>query len=113
MTARSKSRALVCVLLALSLCAPILAIATPAVKQCGAAEFRVVAAQHSAVLLTRDGGGHDQARQRSSAPSLFTLIPLDSRGDDPVRVSAAVARLLPSSLWTGAPRSGRSPPAIS
>jgi hypothetical protein len=113
MTPKSKTRSLACVLLALSLCAPILAIAAPPADRHCASEFRALAPPSSTVLLTRAGARHDHAGQRPSAPSLFTLIPLAGDASDPGRLAAAVERLLPRSLWTVAPRTGRSPPAIS
>jgi hypothetical protein len=112
MIVTSKTRPLFCVLLALSLCAPTLAIAASQADRNGAAEICAVAAPPT-ILFTRAGARHDQASQRASAPSLFTVLPLDGAGSDPGRLDAAVKCRLPRSLWTGAPRTGRSPPAIS
>lgn len=86
-----------CVLLVLSLCAPVLALAAPS----------------STVLVTRGGTLHDHACQRPSAPSLFTLIPLHGGESDPGRLAAAVEHHAPRSRWTAGPRTGRSPPTIS
>jgi hypothetical protein len=113
MTGSATTRRLVCVLLAVSLCAPILAVAAPAAADCDcAADFRALAAPSSTVLLT-GAGARQHARQRPSAPSLFTLIPLHGGGSDPGRFAAGVERRSPRSLWTAGPRTGRSPPAIS
>ena len=113
MTARFTTRPLMCVLLVLSLCAPILTIAAPAADRHRATEFRALAAPSSAVLLTRTGARHDHARQRPCTPSLFTLVPLHGGGSDRGRLAAAVKSHAPRSLWTAAPRTGRSPPTIS
>ena len=113
MTATSKTRPLVCVLLVLSLCAPMLAIAAATADRDCATEFRALAAPSSTVLLTRAGVTHDHARQRPCAPSLFTLIPLYGGRSDSGGLAAALERRVPSSLWTGGTRTGRSPPAIS
>src|SRR5690242_667868 len=114
MSATSKTRTLVCILLALPLCAPMLATAAPAAADRNSAtELRSLATLTSTVLLARSGASHDHAGQRPSAPSLFTLIPVPTGGSDPCRLAAAVERRLPDSLWTGAPPTGRSPPAIS
>ncbi len=100
-------------LLVLSLCAPMLAIAAPATDIDRATEFRALATPSSTVLLTRAGVRHDQARQRPSAPSLFTLVPVDGAASDPGRLIAASERRLQHCLWTAEPRTGRSPPSIS
>jgi hypothetical protein len=113
MTPRFTTRSLLCVLLLLSLCAPVLAIASPAADRDRATEFRALAAPSSAVLLTRAGARHDHARQRPSTLSVFTVVPLHSAASDPGRLAAAVERTAPRSLWTAEPRTGRSPPAIS
>jgi hypothetical protein len=112
MTARYTARVLLCVLLALSLCAPMLAIASPAADRDRAAEFRSLAPS-STVLLSRAGARHDHARQHPSAPSIFTLVPLHDGASNPGRPAAAVQCRLPRSLWTAGPWTGRSPPAIS
>jgi hypothetical protein len=113
MIVTSKTRPLFCVLLALSLCAPTSAIAASQADRNGAAEVRALAPPSPTILFTRAGARHDQASQRPSAPSLFAVLPLDAAGSDPGRLDAAVQRRLPRSLWTGGPRTGRSPPAIS
>ncbi len=100
-------------LLVLALCAPMLAIAAPAADIDRAIEFRALAPPSSTVLLTRGGARHDHARQRPSAPSLFTLVPVDGAASDPGRLTAASERHLPHSLWTAEPRTGRSPPSVS
>jgi hypothetical protein len=102
-----------CVLLVLSLCAPVLAIAAPAEDRNRATEFRGLAVPSSIVLVTRGGTLHEHARQRPSAPSLFTLIPLHGGESDPGRLAAVVEHHGPRSLWTAGPRTGRSPPTIS
>jgi len=113
MSARSAIRTLTCVLLVFSLCAPALAIAGPAEDRDRATEFRSVAAPSSAVLVTRGGALQDHARQRPSAPSVFTLIPLHGGESDPGRLAVAVEHHAPLSFWNAGPRTGRSPPAIS
>ena len=113
MTARSKTRPLVCVLLVLSLCACMLAIAAPTADRACATEFRALAAPSSTVLLTRAGTRHDHARQAASAPSLFTLVPLHGGAFDAGRLAGAIERHEPRSRWTAGPRTGRSPPMIS
>jgi hypothetical protein len=113
MTPRFTTRSLLCALLVLSLCAPVLAIAAPAADRDRAAEFRALAAPSSSVLLTRAGTRDDHARQRPSTASVFTLLPLHGDASDPGRLAAAVERHAPRSLWTAEPRTGRSPPAIS
>jgi hypothetical protein len=113
MTARFTTRPVVCVLLVLALCAPVLAIAAPAANRDRATEFRVIAAQSSTILLRPAGAGHDHARQRSSAPSLFTLVALHGGGSDPGRLAAAVDCHAGRTLWTAGPPTGRSPPTIS
>ncbi len=113
MTARATARPLMCLLLVLSLWAPMVAIATAGEDRNCATEFRTLAAPSSSVLLTRAGARHDQARQRLSAPALFTLVELRCGGSDPGSVAAAVRPRLVRSLWTAGLRAGRSPPAIS
>ena len=113
MTARSTTRQLMCALLVLSLFVPAVAIAAPAADRDRATEFRAFAAQSSTVLMTRGGTVHDNARQRSSAPSIFTLIPLHGGASDRGRYAAVVEHRAPRSLWTAGPRTGRSPPTIS
>jgi hypothetical protein len=112
MTARSTTRPLVCVLLAISLCAPILAIAAPARNPDVVTELRAVAPS-SALVLARMGARYDQARHRSSAPSVFVLNPLQGAVSDSGRLGAATEGRLPRSLPPGGPRTGRSPPSIS
>jgi hypothetical protein len=112
MTTGSTTRRLMCVLLVVCLCLQVLAIAAPARDRNASAEFRAVAPS-SAILLTRGSSGHDHARDRLSAPSLFTVIPQRCGDSDPGRLAAAVERQGPRSLWTAGPRTGRSPPVIS
>lgn len=102
-----------CVLAALSLCAPMLAIAAPAADAGRASEFRALAAPSSTALLSRAGVRHDHARQRASAPSLFTLVPLDRAASDRGCFRVAGEHRVPRSIWTAEARSGRSPPSIS
>ena len=93
MTARSTTRPLVCVLLVLCLCALAPRDRRPRWRNAIApTEFRALAAPYSTVLLTRAGDPHDHARQRPSAPSLFTLVPLHGGDSDPGRLAAAVER---------------------
>jgi hypothetical protein len=113
MTAGRKIRTFACILLVLALCAPMLALAGPAARTDSAAEFRALAPASSTLCLARAGVRQDQARQRSSAPSVFTLISLRAGVSDPGRLAARVQCLLPNSLRSGGPRAGRSPPAIS
>ena len=113
MTANSRTRPLLCVLLVLSFCAPMLAVAAPVMDRDGATQFSVVSTQSSSVLLTRAGVSHDHARQRPSAPSLFTLVTLQGGAFDRGRFVQALERRIPRALWNAGPRTGRSPPAIS
>jgi hypothetical protein len=109
----STIRSLVCISLALSLCAPMLATAAPGAELHRAAEFRAVTAVSSTALLTRAGGRHDHARQRSCAPSLSTLVPLHGSLPNSGRLAAVIEHPVPALLWTAGPWTGRSPPAIS
>ena len=102
-----------CVLLVLSLCAPAVALAAPTTDLDREAEFRAVVAPSSTVLLTRAGARDDHARQRPSAPSVFTLVALHGGATDSGCLAGAVDRHAPQSLWIGGPRTGRSPPSIS
>jgi len=113
MTARFTIRSITCFLVILSLSTPSLAIAATAADRNRATEFRDLAAPHSAILGTGLGARHDRARQRPSAPSLFTLVPLDRGVADPGRLGSVIERRLPHSSWTAGPWTGRSPPAIS
>jgi hypothetical protein len=113
MTARFTIRPLTCVLLVLSLCAPVLAIAAPAANPDRATEFRALATPSLTLLLTRADARQDHARQRPSTPSLFTVVPLHGGASDRGRLAVAVERHAPRSLWIAGPRTGRSPPAIS
>jgi hypothetical protein len=113
MTANSRTRPLLCVLLVLSLCAPMIAIAAPVMDRDGATQFSIVSTPSSFVLLTRAGALHDHARLRPSAPSLFTLVTLQVGALSATRFVEAVERRIPRSLWEAGPRTGRSPPAIS
>lgn len=112
MTRTVTIRRFVCALAALSVCAPMIAIAAPPVRSDRPAEFRAVAAPPSIVLLGRADGRQDHAR-RLSRP--FFVIPVPRRGGEPdlVRVAAATKRYAPRCLFTAGPRTGRSPPAIS
>jgi hypothetical protein len=113
MAVRSKIRPLVCVLLAVSFCVPMLAMGAPA-QNCGSAsEFRALAAPSSTILLTRGGARHDLVRHRSSEHSLFAVIPLKGAGSDPGRRAAAIEGRVPHTVRNGGPRTGRSPPPIS
>jgi hypothetical protein len=113
MTASSKARPLGAILLVLSLCAPMLANARPAADRDRATEFRALATPSSTVLLTCNGARYDHVRQRPSAPSLLTLLPVDSTDSDPGRLTGAGESRFLYSLWTEAPRTGRSPPWVS
>src|SRR6478609_7871639 len=110
MTFRPTTRAVVCVLLVLFLCAPVVAIAAPAADRERAIEFRTLGAPCSMVVMNRGGAGYDHARPRPCAPTLLTLVPLDSAASDPGHFTAAIERRLPRSLWIAGPRTGRSPP---
>ena len=111
--ARRTIRPLLCVLLVLSLCAPVLGIAAPAADPNPATEFRALAAPSSAVLLARGGTWQDDARQRPSAPSILTLIPLHGGEFDSGFLAVPVECRAPRSVWTGGLRTGRSPPTVS
>jgi len=113
MTARSTIRPLVGALLVLSLCAPVLKISAPAADRDRTTEFRALAAPSFNVLLTRSGGRYDRARQRPSAPSIFTLVRLHTGESDPRRLTPAVGRQTCRSIQTAGPRTGRSPPGVS
>jgi hypothetical protein len=113
MTAGHKIRPFACVLLVLSLCAPALSLAAPAARPDSAAEFRALAPPSSTLCLARAGVRQNQARQRSSAPSVFPLISQRAGVSDPGRLAAPVQYLIPTSLRSGGPRTGRSPPSIS
>ena len=113
MTASSKTRVFVCALVALALCAPILANPAPTADRPSAATFRALAPPSSTLLFHRDGAGHDHARQRPATPTVFTLIPIHADASDPGAVATAVESPLPCSLWTSGPPTGRGPPAIS
>lgn len=113
MTAGRKIRTFACMLLVLSLCVPTLALAAPAAPPDSAAEFRALAPPSSTLCLARAGVRQGQARQRSSAPSVFPLISQRAGVSDPGRLAARVQCLVPTSLRSGGPRTGRSPPPIS
>ena len=111
MTANSTTRPLLCVLLILSFCAPMLAIAAPVMDRDVATHFSVVSTPSSSVLLKL--APRDHARRRQPAPSLFTLVTSEGRAFDRSGFVEALDRRLPRSLWKAGPRTGRSPPAIS
>jgi hypothetical protein len=113
MTVRSITRRLMCVLLAVALCAPVLAIAAPGPDRGRAAELCALPAHSFGILLARAGNGHQQGRHRPSAPSFFTLVPLNGRGSDSGRLAAPLQTHTPHSVWAAAARTGRSPPTIS
>jgi len=109
MIARSETRAFVCVLILLSLCAPILAIAARAANRDRAIELRTLGPLSSTVLLTRAVAGYVHARHRPAAPTLFTIVPADT-ASDPGHLAAGVESRLTRSLWIAGSRTGRSPP---
>jgi hypothetical protein len=113
MTARSTIRTLTCVLLVPFLCLQALATAASAADPGRSVEFRSMAAPSSTVLLTRDSAHRDHARQRPTAPSLFTFIPQHGGDSDPGGLAGAVERHIRCALWTADLRTGRSPPTIS
>ena len=80
-----------CVLLVLSLCTPIVAIAAPVTDGDRAIEVRTIAVPSSTVLLSRAGDRPDHAHQRGSAPSLFTPVPLDGGASDRGRLADATS----------------------
>src|SRR5436305_13847898 len=99
MTARATTRLFVCLLLVLSLCAPMFAIAAPAAHPNRAAKFRALAAPTTG------------SQQRPTTPSLFTVVPLHTAPSDPGRRAAAtVPARAPRSLPTAGQRTARSPP---
>ncbi len=113
MTARSTARPLMCVLLVLSLGAPMVALTTTGADRACATEFRAFAAPPSTVLLVRAGAKFDQVRQRPSAPAPFTPVEFRYGGCNPGWLVAAIEPQFVRSVWTAGPRTGRSPPAIS
>ena len=112
MTRTITIRRYMCTLVVLSLCAPMVAIAAPAVSSDHAAEFRGLAALPSIVLLARADGRQDHAR-RSSRPFFVILVPRCAGEPDLVRVAAGTRRYAPRWFFAAGPRTGRSPPAIS
>jgi hypothetical protein len=112
MTSRFIIRPYVCALVVLSLCAPMVAVATPAVSRDRRTEYRALAAPSSIVLLTRADVRQDHPR-RPSTP--VALIPVPLRGGEPdlVRLAAATKGYAPRCLFTAGPRTERSPPTIS
>ena len=112
MIGSSTIRRCVCLLVALCLCAPMIAVAAPAVGRDVPTEFCTLAAPPANVLLARTGGRQDQSRKPASP---FFLIPVLQRAGEPdlVQLAAATRQSAPLCLLTAGPRTGRSPPAIS
>jgi hypothetical protein len=104
------TRLVVCALLILSLCAPILAIAGPGAERNGESDVRALSALSQSALLTGAGARPDHARQRPVAPSVFILVPLHRADSDRGRLDAAIESVTRPSLWAAGPRTVRGPP---
>src|SRR5690349_10930067 len=98
MTNRSALLPYACALVVLSLCAPMVAMAPPAVNGHSPAGFRALAAPSSIVLLTRCHARQDHPRP--STPFLLIAVPLGGREPDLVRLAAASKRFAPRRLFT-------------
>jgi hypothetical protein len=109
-TATSAARLFVTVMLIVFLGAPVLAMAAPAAERDRAVAFRTVRVPSPMVLMIRSRGFHDDALQRSWAPSLVAVIQFESAASGPGHLAGAVARWRARSLWIPAPIYGRSPP---
>ena len=111
MTRSFTSRPYVAALVILSFCAPIVAIAAPAVSPDRPTEFRAVAAPPPIVLLARADTRQDHPRRASAV--LLISVPLRGGKPNLVRLAAAAKRYAPRCLFTVGLRTGRSPPPIS
>jgi hypothetical protein len=83
MAVRSTTRPLWRLPLVLFLSAPILSVAAPTAERERAIEFAILRAASPAVLMTLAGSFSGHARQRSAAPSPFTLLPSENVASDP------------------------------
>jgi hypothetical protein len=109
-TRESKRRALLCVILAVSLCAPRLSAEISAHEREQPGQMRALAAPSSTILVNRGGPRFDHARQRSVVDSPFILVPLSGPNSDGGRSLTAVESALPQWHWAAKAPSGRSPP---
>src|SRR5581483_7115816 len=109
MTTRSTIRSFVCVLLVLSLCAPVLASADRDGDCSHSIERQTFQAASSAVIIA---GARTQygVSQRISPPALFFIVSYDSAASDRGHRIASVGHRLLRSLCTPRLRTGRSPP---
>ena len=110
MTLRSTTRSLRYILLVLSLCAPICAIAAPAAERDCAIEFATLRVPSPKALITPAGLFYDHARKFPSASSLFTLVPFENAAVDPGHLFVPIAARTPGSRWIPALADPRSPP---
>ena len=106
----SQRRALLCVVLAVSLCAPRLPAQIAAEARKPLVQILAVAGTAQTILVHRSGARFDDARQRSIVDSPGILINtqglVSGRGQYMVAVEAA----RPTSRCDARTRSGRSPP---
>lgn len=107
---RSTTRAVWCLLLILSVCAPIRAAAAPAAERDRAAGFATLQVPNRPVFLTSDCRVYDPARRLRSATSVFTLVRFDNPAVDPGHLAPAIDGRTAAFLRIPASAGQRSPP---
>ena len=107
---RSTTRAVCCLLLILSVCAPIRAAAAPAAERDRTARLATLQVPNRLVFLTSAGRLYDPARQFRSASSVFTLVRFDNPAVDPGHLAPAIDGRTAAFLRIPASAGQRSPP---
>ena len=110
MTLRSTRRSLQYILLVLSLCASIRAIAAPVVERGRAIEFATLRAPSPTALIPHGGPFYNHVRRLPSGSSLFTLVPFENRAVDSGHLVVLIDGRVPESPCIPASVGQRSPP---
>ena len=105
-----KLRELVCVLLAASLCAPLVSTGCPVELREQPVQLLALAGSSAPILLNRGGPRADQARQGTAVASPYIILPPQSHAPDGGRLARALEEAGPQPRLGAEAQSGRSPP---
>jgi hypothetical protein len=106
----SKRRALLCVILAASVCAPGLSTGISDQEREQAVEMLALAGPSATTVVNPSGPRVDHARQRTVVASPFILVSLHGPASDSRWSATTVENGCPESRWAAKAQSGRSPP---
>ena len=107
----STRRALLCVVLAASLCELSLPAGVSVEQRGQPIQILALAGSSPTILVNRGDLRIDHSRLRTVVDSPFILLPLQSRAPDRERSVRAVEHSWRRSRWAARTQSGRSPPA--